>query len=53
MRLLYYKDQGDDVRELQIMLKKYNFYNGKISGIFDKDTLNSVKSFQKYVKINY
>lgn len=52
MRLLYYKDQGDDVRELQIMLKKYNFYNGKISGIFDKDTLNSVKSFQKYVKIN-
>ena len=45
-RILKYKDEGADVAILQNKLKKLSYYNGKIDGIFGKQTENAVRKFQ-------
>jgi len=43
-----YGDSGAAVKTIQRQLKAYHYYTGKITGEFDKETLNAVKEFQKY-----
>ena len=40
-------DKGLEVEELQQALVKAGVYKGKITGIYDKQTADAVKSFQK------
>ncbi len=42
--------QGDDIVELQYRLKQLGFFNGSCNGIYDKNTANAVRSFQKSIK---
>lgn len=49
---LHLGDTGTQVKNVQNLLKKYHYYNGKITGEFDKDTLAAVKDFQKYNNLN-
>lgn len=47
-----YGDEGTDVKHIQSLLKQYGYYTEKkLSGVFDKITLNAVKQFQKYNKL--
>ena len=39
--------EGEDVVELQYRLKQLGFYHGSCNGIYDKNTANAVRSFQK------
>lgn len=45
-RSLKYGDEGVDVASLQIQLRFLGFYNGKIDGLFGRDTSKAVKKFQ-------
>ena len=45
-RLLKYRDEGADVAILQNKLKRLSLYQGKIDGIFGKNTENAVRRFQ-------
>jgi peptidoglycan hydrolase-like protein with peptidoglycan-binding domain len=38
---------GEDVKEIQLQLKKLGFYTHNISGVYDKITVESVKKFQR------
>lgn len=38
---------GENVEVLQNFLKKRGYYNGKINGIYDENTINAVKYFQE------
>ncbi|MCC8023625.1 MAG: spore cortex-lytic enzyme [Clostridiales bacterium] len=39
--------QGDEVREIQTVLKNLGFYNGSVDGIYGTQTYNAVIAFQK------
>ena len=41
-------DSGAEVKKIQKYLKTYHYYTDKITGEFDKATLEAVKNFQKY-----
>lgn len=43
---------GKDVLEMQTQLKNLGFYNHKLHGIYDKNTKNATKNFQKSVGLN-
>lgn len=47
-----YGDTGTQVKKIQQYLKTYHYYTSKITGEFDKDTLEAVKNFQKYNHLN-
>ena len=42
-----YGSKGNEVRQIQIKLKSWGYYNGTVDGIFGTQTLNAVKNFQK------
>ncbi|NMD37306.1 MAG: peptidoglycan-binding protein [Christensenellaceae bacterium] len=42
-----FKDKGDDVKNLQVALQKYGYYNGEIDGAYGYQTLEAVRIFQK------
>jgi peptidoglycan hydrolase-like protein with peptidoglycan-binding domain len=42
---------GEDVKEIQLQLKRLGYYTHDISGIYDKKTAESVKRFQKSEKL--
>ncbi|GLI35350.1 L,D-transpeptidase family protein [Desulforhabdus amnigena] len=41
-------DSGAQVRNLQKRLQQEDFYKGKISGVFDSETQEALKQFQRY-----
>lgn len=43
---------GKDVLEIQTQLKNIGFYNYKLHGIYDKNTKNATKDFQKSMGLN-
>ena len=45
-RMLEYGSEGADVALLQKTLKRLNYYNAEIDGIYGKKTIKAVKSFQ-------
>lgn len=46
-RTLYWGSQGDDVRQLQVKLKNWGYYDGPIDGIYGPKTYNAVLYFQR------
>lgn len=48
---LRYGDENNYVKELQRQLKQLMFYDGEITGVFDRNTLDSVKAFQTNNKL--
>src|SRR5690606_16791632 len=40
-------DKGNDVKEMQTLLKKFGFYKGAIDGSFGSQTNSALLSFQK------
>lgn len=40
--------QNEDVKGVQQILKKVKMYNGDVNGIYDRNTVTAVKSFQQY-----
>jgi len=38
---------GKDVERLQERLKEFGFYDGRVTGEFDEETVNAVKRFQE------
>ncbi|MGI6405472.1 MAG: L,D-transpeptidase family protein [Syntrophaceticus sp.] len=42
--------QGEDVQELQYRLQQLSIFQGTCDGIYDKETANAVRSFQKTKK---
>ncbi len=49
--ILQIGDQGNDVREVQIILKDLLYYAGDISGVFDEQLYTAVQSFQYINKL--
>lgn len=49
---LIFGDSGAQIKKIQKYLKTYHYYTGKITGEFDKATLDAVKDFQKYNHLN-
>ncbi len=45
-------DKGDDVIKVQQRLADLGYYKGKISGIFNNDTVSALKAFQKKSSLN-
>lgn len=43
--------KGDDVVTVQTLLKEKGFYSNEITGVCDKATVESIKDFQRSVKI--
>ena len=41
---------GGEIPKIQQFLKSYGYYNGPISGYFDKNTENGIKEFQQEFK---
>jgi len=41
-------DEGDNVKELQTLLKNYGYYTGAIDGKYGNGTFSAVKNFQRY-----
>lgn len=46
MRLLKQGGRGNDVMEIQALLKKIGYYSGTVDGIFGAETVQAVKRFQ-------
>ena len=46
-----YGSKGEEVKEIQRRLKKWDYYNGSIDGIYGKETQNAVKKFQSKNKL--
>lgn len=44
---IYYKDKGDDVKDMQKRLKALGYYKSSLSGFFNTATLTALKAFQK------
>ncbi len=49
--ILQIGDEGNDVREVQIILKDLLYYAGDINGVFDETLYKSVQSFQYINKL--
>ena len=43
-----YGSRGEEVKQIQTKLKRWGYYNGSIDGIYGTNTLNAVKSFQRW-----
>lgn len=51
VNLLKYGDHGPQVANMQNLLAAHGFYKEEITGWYDKDTMESVKQFQKAANI--
>lgn len=51
-RVLWQGHNGEDVKKLQYILKKKGFYNGDISGQYDKSTTQALIKYQQDKKIS-
>ena len=47
LSLSKYGSRGEEVKEIQRRLKKWDYYNGSVDGIYGNKTKNAVKKFQK------
>ena len=47
LSLSKYGSRGEEVKEIQRRLKKWDYYNGSVDGIYGTKTKNAVKKFQK------
>lgn len=47
LSLSKYGSRGEEVKEIQRRLKKWDYYNGSVDGIYGNKTQNAVKKFQK------
>ncbi|KAF0197188.1 MAG: ErfK/YbiS/YcfS/YnhG family protein [Bacillota bacterium] len=43
---------GDDVEDLQLILRKLGFFNADVTGVFGPVTLAAVKEFQQWVNVD-
>lgn len=49
--LLIYGDNSQEVKKLQILLKRKGLYQGEITGIYSEDTLEAVMEFKARLKM--
>ena len=42
-----YGSRGEEVRQIQIKLKRWGYYNGNVDGIYGSQTVSAVKYFQR------
>lgn len=42
-----YGSTGDEVKQIQTKLKRWGYYDGEINGIYDNETIEAVKYFQR------